>query len=154
MHKFLVMFIGLGVAVGIAPVAAETYRWVDDEGNTVYSQSPPPDDREVKSIKPPPPPPPGETERMQQRLETLQEASDTRNKAAAKAAETERKEQDAAMALKKDCENSRKSLDILQSRPPHSTFAQPDGTYKRYNAEEWHNRINELNKFLDENCRR
>lgn len=36
---------------------AATYKWVDEEGNVQYSQSPPPPGVEGETIKPPPPPP-------------------------------------------------------------------------------------------------
>ena len=37
-------------------VLAETYKWVDEEGNVQYTQTPPPPGVEGETIKPPPPP--------------------------------------------------------------------------------------------------
>jgi hypothetical protein len=39
------------------PTQAAMYRWVDPDGNVVYSEMPPPGARDVKTIAPPPRPP-------------------------------------------------------------------------------------------------
>ncbi len=70
-----------------APLAAKTYRWVDENGVTVYSQKPPPAGPVIE-IKPPPPPAisPEEAQRkldaQKQRLEDLREDRALENKAA------------------------------------------------------------------------
>ncbi|WP_419592662.1 DUF4124 domain-containing protein, partial [Thiolapillus sp.] len=49
--------------------------WTDDEGDVVYSQTPPPDNRPVKPIAPPPPPAEN-TSQIQQQTQKLQEQLD------------------------------------------------------------------------------
>jgi len=47
------LWVTLGVALASPGLLAEMYKWVDDEGQVQYSQSPPPG-RPAQTIKPPP----------------------------------------------------------------------------------------------------
>lgn len=46
----------LALALAGGNAWAAMYKWVDDQGNVQYSQTPPPD-RQAQTLKPPPPPP-------------------------------------------------------------------------------------------------
>jgi hypothetical protein len=45
-----------GALVMVMPAAATMYKWVDANGNTIYSDQPPPANVKSEVIKPPPPP--------------------------------------------------------------------------------------------------
>ncbi|WP_419611171.1 DUF4124 domain-containing protein [Thiolapillus sp.] len=65
----------LGLFLVTSQAFAGMYRWTDDEGDVVYSQTPPPDNRPVKPIAPPPPPAEN-TSQIQQQTQKLQEQLD------------------------------------------------------------------------------
>ncbi len=46
----------LVLLIGVTAVSADVYKWVDQQGETHYSQSPPPRNQKAELIKAPPPP--------------------------------------------------------------------------------------------------
>lgn len=46
----------LVLLIGVTAVSADVYKWVDQQGETHYSQSPPPQNQKAELIKAPPPP--------------------------------------------------------------------------------------------------
>jgi len=113
MNRHLLTLIIL-VAVITAGVQAKTYRWVNEEGVTVYSQYPPPDGK-GDVVKPPPPPPTGSEPfpSVQEQLKKLEEtraARQTQEKR--KADRTQQEAQRRAL-----CENARRNLQALQGPP-------------------------------------
>src|SRR5678815_3154949 len=86
-----VLFVGfLGMAI---PAGATMYKWVDEKGQTIYSDQPPPPSIKSEIVKPPPPPANpnalkeminAETEmkqREKQRVENAQKAEKARSDA-------------------------------------------------------------------------
>jgi len=133
-----------------APLAAKTYRWVDENGVTVYSQKPPPSGP-ITIIKPPPPPAisPEEAQRkldaQQQRLEDLREDRALEKKAAReKKAESER--------LKSNCEAAKRNLAGLIARP-HARQKGSDGEYRYITEEARQKKMQEAKEHIQENCK-
>jgi len=151
MSKFsLVLLVALLTLTGLA--MAESYRWVDDEGNVNYSQRPPADSRPVETIKPPPPPPPGEAEKARADLEGRLEASEAAGKALQGSAEKAEEERQLAAANKQNCENTRKNIATMKSRPQNTLYNTASGGYKRLTSEEWEAKMAKSEKFLKDYC--
>ncbi len=138
------------VALACAPVAAKTYRWVDENGVTVYSQSPPPSGTATE-IEPPPPPAvsPEEAWRrlnvQRQMLEDLREDRELEKRLAKeKKAEEER--------LKRNCEAARRNLAGYIARP-HARQKGADGEYRYITEEERQERMRKAREQIKENCR-
>jgi len=132
------------------PLAAKTYRWVDENGVTVYSQKPPPAGP-VTEIKPPPPPAisPEEAQRrldaQKQRIEDYREDQALEKKAASKKkAESER--------LKRNCEAAKRNLAGLIARP-HARRRGADGEYRYITEEARQKKMQEEKEHIQENCK-
>lgn len=130
-------------------VAGKMYRWVDENGVTQYTQTPPPKG-DAKEIKPPPPPAvdPAEAQRQlnaqRQKLEDLRE-----DRSLAKQKSTESAEEKAAKA--KNCQAARDNLKKLQENP-RGRWMQKDGTQTRYTDEQRQAKIKEAQDQIKEFC--
>ena len=133
------------------PAQAQSYRWVDENGNVVYSQLPPPGGREATEIAPPPPP--AETpEQASQRLqEALQQSADRHedqelaDKKAAKEAAT------AADAAKR-CQAARQNLQNLEQGPATRRYRDSSGEYKRMDEQTWQSKKAEAQATIKKYC--
>ncbi|BAO43764.1 DUF4124 domain-containing protein [Thiolapillus brandeum] len=137
--------------VTITSANAGMYRWVDDQGNVVYSQQPPPDSRASKIIAPPPPPaeaPENSLEKSRELNEKLNAIQEERNKARQERlkAELEKKERKAR------CSSAQKDLKILTERPSNTLYRTGDDEWKRFTPEERSERIGNLKEVIKENC--
>ena len=142
----------LGLFLVTSQAFAGMYRWTDDEGNVVYSQTPPPDNRPVKPIAPPPPPAEN-TSQIQQQTQKLQEQLDN---FARERNEKKQKQQEAAQEKKQKaekCKVARSNLKSMQEKPPNTLWGLPDGSYQRFTVEERQKEIDKLNKIINENCK-
>jgi hypothetical protein len=149
LHSALLLTLSLALADS---AVAGMYRWVDDQGNVVYSQQPPPDDRQSRAIAPPPPPAePSENnlEKSRQLNEKLDAIAEERAKAREKQlkAEAEKKEREAR------CNSARKNLKILTERPPNTLYKTPDNQWKRFTPEEFAEQVTNLKKAIKDNCK-
>lgn len=146
-HLFAIFVLTLMAA---GQVAAETYRWVDDNGNVVYSQLPPTDGRTSQTLGAPPPPaePP---EQAQQRLNAQIEQLDAQRekRQSSKKAGAERQAREAEQA--RQCELARHNLEGLQ-QGSRNRFRNPDGSYSRLTEEQKAKRIQDARSYLEEYC--
>lgn len=128
---------------------AAMYKWVDEQGNVQYSQTPPADSPSTR-VAPPPPRPTGadeESQRLQQQLDALEDR---------KAAETEVRAKKAKAALSAAdraarCEQARSTLAILQSRG-RVRVRDADGVYSRLDENERQAAIDDAQRNIDEFC--
>lgn len=135
-----------------APAVAQMYRWVDDSGTVVYSQTPPPDGRATSTVAPPPPPSSSAEAERQQLQTELKQAGEARKTQA----EQQKKQQDAAAKdaeRKRNCDAARQNLDLILNRPPQTRFQMPNGEYRRFTDEEREAEIKKAREFVDKNCR-
>lgn len=144
----------LATMLAAAPLCqgAEVYKWVDEHGVTVYSQSPPPSGTaELSAPPPPPPPPPGAPdaarETLQGELERLDKARETREKAAADEEKRQKEQADRQAA----CESARKYQADLESRP-RVLLQEPDGSTRRLSDDELASMREEARKQVQELC--
>jgi hypothetical protein len=136
----------LGVFPGVA--AAAMYKWVDENGQVQYTQTPPPGGIEATEIQPPPEP--ADQEGTIQREETLEKGLDERREAREKAA-TETADEAAYQKEKAQrCEAARHRLD--QAQYPLTNFVDPDGTQRRATEEERQAQIKQAEEQVKKFC--
>lgn len=135
----------------LIPAAAEMYKWTDANGNTIYSQTPPPEEfkQQSKTIAPLPPPTGGIKPRT-----SLEERMEALNK---RLAEREQRDQEKQQAKEKqakrlaDCQNSQANLNKLNS---HRRLTEVEnGQATLMTIEQRMQKMQEMQTFLDENCR-
>ncbi|HID46028.1 MAG TPA: DUF4124 domain-containing protein [Chromatiaceae bacterium] len=150
-RKSQLLLIICGLFMVTIQASAGMYRWTDDEGNVVYSQTPPADARPVKPIAPPPPPAenPGEiqkeTRKLQEQLDNIAKERDEKKKKQLEAELEQKKKEE-------NCQTAKGNLKSIQEKPPNTLFALPDGSYKRFTMEERQKKIDAMNKIIKENC--
>jgi len=148
--KTVPLILMVAASLACASLAAKTYRWVDENGVTVYSQSPPPSGAATE-IKPPPPPAisPEEAWRklnaQKQRLEDLREDRELKRQAV-----NEKKAEDDR--LKRNCEAAKRNLAGYIARP-HARQKGADGVYRYITEEARQERMKEAKEQIKENCR-
>jgi hypothetical protein len=125
------------------------YRWVDEHGVTVYSQSPPPEG-EARQIRPPPPPaesPEAIQHNLTEQLQRLHDAREDRE-----VADQARRQQQERQELKRrNCAAARANLTNLE-RLGGGLLQLPDGQYVRLTEEERQTRMTEARQQISENC--
>jgi len=128
------------------------YRWVDEGGSVVYSQSPPPDGRDATAVRPPPSPPePPEAarQRLDERLKAADEARKSQSEQQKKDAEARSRDAE----KRRNCDAARRNLELIENRPPQSRFQTPDGEVRRYTDEDRAAELKKLREYLEKNCR-
>ena len=128
--------------------ATSMYKWVDKDGNTQYTQSPPPADVEFSTLKPPPKVNSESSQKaLEQRTEKLDELREQRHKTAAEKKTTKEEEN----RLKKNCETAKANM--ASYARPRVTITQKDGTVTRATEEERQRRIAEAKERIAEFCK-
>jgi hypothetical protein len=142
---------GAGLVGRPPPAQGEMYRWVDETGTTVYSQSPPPG-TPATAIKPDPPPNPTEVSRAAERTRVLIEQDINRREDLAHAAEAAAKKAAEQTAAKSACNDARKNLEILQ-KGSYLPVRTPDGKTQFLTPDDLAKRIAEANAAIKANCK-
>lgn len=138
----------------IPTISAEMYRWTDDQGNVVYSQSPPPDNRPVSTVAPPPAPSAEESEAARARLDKQIEQLNAENEEKLKAHEEQSRKAMEADENRKRCEVAKKNLETLTSRPPNTLYSIDGKEYKRFTTEEYEAQIKTYEEAIAKYCRK
>ncbi len=124
--------------------AATAYKWIDENGETHYSQSPPTATK-AEVIKTPTSPADAPAPEQKPANTAAQKPVDTKQPLDNKA-----KAEDAAVRAE-NCASASKDLETLQNSP-RVTVKNKDGLYHRLNDEERKARIEETQKRVDEFC--
>jgi hypothetical protein len=148
MKRNSIVILSIMLLVWLMPATAKTYRWVDENGVTIYSQTPPPTG-DATIIKPPPPPASPPDEAMNN-LKRRQAAIDTAKKKK-QGGDKESVEAENAEIKKKNCEVSRKNLAEI-TRHPRVRMKMDDGSYKQLSDEERQAEIDKYNKDIEKFC--
>lgn len=151
LKKLLSLCLLPGLFLVSLQTSGKMYRWTDDNGNVVYSQTPPPDSRPVKSIAAPPPPA-EKPEAVQERTQELQQKLDKIAADREKVKEKKRAKKEKIKADSAKCEAARKNRETLTSRPPNTLWGLPDGTFQRFTVDEREQKLEKLNKSIREYC--
>lgn len=136
-----------------APALAEVYRWVDEEGVTVYSGSPRP---VGESTRLPAPADPDEAERqraLERSRQLIESDYDRREDRGAESAQSaEQAKARAAQAVKdSNCQVARKNLDTLEQHGL-GRLKTPDGQYVFLSAAELAARKSQAQAEIKANC--
>lgn len=129
------------------PAAAAMYKWVDEEGNTHYSQTPPPD-RPAETIAAPkaPPAPP-------QRETTAEETADGEGETGA-TEESGPSEAERRRVERENAARCREAREVLQRYETTARIRVPDGDGFRYlSEEERQQHIRDARKIIQERCK-
>lgn len=144
-HRFVVTLFLLTLVSFQA--LATMYRYVDEKGRTVYSQSPPPSGN-AEVIKPPPPPPSQSESAVEQAVpeaqKAKQEAPAPGEDQAARRAQSERIKAD-------NCARAKKMLEMYNN-PQNRLVKTPDGLYERVTDEKRAQGIEAANKTIQQFC--
>ncbi|MEM7027872.1 MAG: DUF4124 domain-containing protein [Pseudomonadota bacterium] len=126
---------------------AEMYKWVDEQGNTHYTQSPPPDDIKAETIKPPSKvDTDGATKTLEQKKKKV---DDLREKRITSAEEKQKAENDIREKEEK-CNQAKERLASYQR--PRVSLENPDGSLRVIPEEERQVEIKKSQGYVTEFC--
>jgi hypothetical protein len=121
---------------------ADGYRWVDDEGNVVYSQSPPPGEQQAERIQ----------------LPVSSSAMDEPEEAAASDTETEDAKQPATAqdldpAVRQGyCDKAKKNVELLKNTEPGVPFVTEDNNIVKFSDAERAQRLQQAQEAVEAYC--
>ncbi|MBL1143150.1 MAG: DUF4124 domain-containing protein [Proteobacteria bacterium] len=127
---------------------AEMYKWVDENGDTHYSQSPPVSDVKVEKIAPPPAVDPSNAQQDLQR--TVEKVNSLREERLV-ARENQEKEKDEEKRKKEQCQQLKESLNSLTVRP-RANKVDEEGNLVRMTEEERQEKIENTKQQMKEKC--
>lgn len=133
-----------------APSSARVYRWVDENGVTVYSQTPPPSG-DWDGVKTQPAPTAADHEAARERLKTQIEESFDTEQDKKQAAEEQAKKAEKEAKRAESCKAARQNLETLQNLGTRMVRT-PDGRYLRLSEEEVAAKIDEAQRQIEEYC--
>lgn len=140
-------------ALSVSAAQAEMYRWTDDQGRVVYSQTPPPDGRASSTVAAPPAPSAEQVQAAKAKYAKPKESMSDEELAAEQEKEASKAKKVDSEKMEEQCAIARKNLQTMESRPRNSLYS-TGGDYKRYTNEEWeaeHQRLQDtLNKYCGE----
>jgi hypothetical protein len=133
-------------------IEAALYRWVDESGTTVYSQSPPPNGQAELIQEGPQGATPEATGAARERLQRTIEADFDRREERKKAAAEKAKREKAEARRKRNCTAARQDLDALKAPGPRRV-RYPDGTYRDLTSDEAKEQRDLTQQQVDEFCK-
>ncbi len=128
-------------------VNAEMYKWIDEDGNTQYSQSPPIGNTAVEIIKPPSR---VDTESAAKALDERKETADKLREDRIKSTEENQTAEEEALAKQQKCDQARKRLASYQR--PRVSLTNSDGSKRVLSDEERQAEIAKSNESIKTYC--
>ncbi len=135
----------------ITSVEARVYRWVDENGVTIYSQTPPPGQVGAETIAPPPPLPTDENgtwKNLNQQWQEMQDREDARKDQE----EETTSDEDVRDVRARNCKAAQYNLKRLVEGRFRMRIKEPDGGYRRLPAEERQAKIKKARQVIQDNC--
>ncbi len=151
MKSKLIITLSIALLVWLTPASARTYRWVDENGVTIYSQSRPPSGTDATVIKTPPPAPASEPNETMKKLKTRLNAIEESKKKENETKEKEDKAAKNAEIRKQNCEAAKKNLEALEQHA-RVRMKMDDGEYKQLTDEERTAQIEKAKEAIKKNC--
>jgi hypothetical protein len=130
-------------------VHAQIYTWVDENGQTHYSQQPPASG-EAETIDVPLPPP-IDQEQAQQEVDELIEQQQASETAAEEAQQEQQSEAERQAAIEQNCATAQSNLQLYQNNPGRR-FLDEEGNAYRLSEEERQQKIEETQQQIEEFC--
>jgi hypothetical protein len=146
----IILFWGAAL-LAVAPLRGAMYRWVDEHGQTVYSQSPPPPGNAVR-IKPRLGPSADEAKAAQERLQRQIESNFDAREERKRVVEEQAKKDEATKQRAEYCAAARKNLETLQNLGPRMV-RMPDGEYTRLSENEVAAEIRKTEDEIAKHCK-
>ncbi len=144
----LITAVILNTALFMPVTEARMYKWVDDEGNTHYTQSPPAGDIEAVTIKPPAK---IDTESALDNVDKQYEKADKLRKSRLDQADLEAQQQEAKAIEEENCKRAHQRLETYSR--PRGLIQQDDGSRIRIDEEARQAGIVESQKMIKEYCK-
>jgi hypothetical protein len=129
---------------------AAMYKWIDETGQTVYSQTPPPSG-DATQIEKAPAPDAAEAERRRQRLSEELERSYDQEMEEDQLRSEQEKTEGQRQARSKNCEAARKNLQTLESLGRRMVRT-PEGNYLRLSEQERKAKIDKARADIEKFC--
>jgi hypothetical protein len=140
---WLLLFLACGLTL---PAAAEMYKWTDENGVTIYSQSPPPGG-EATVVKPPPPPP----EPLPSTSPLEEPPAGDAKRAPPDPKEVARRQAEEEALRKLDCRAAQDRLRAME-RGGSFRIREEDGTSRRLDPEERQRLLREAREDVKKSC--
>jgi hypothetical protein len=136
------------------PTMADMYRYVDENGQVVYTQFRPGAEVNAATIQGPPSPPSTAKHSREALIEnlTLQAESREDKKEAAREAEKARQEKEREEQLKQNCETAKKNLEYLQAQDRRK-LVDKDGNSLSMSNTERVQRIKKAREVMQRDCK-
>ncbi|MDX1750643.1 MAG: DUF4124 domain-containing protein [Methylophaga sp.] len=131
-------------------VQADAYKWVDDDGEVIYSQTPPVDKPFEKMDTPPPPS--MNPEAAKKELELLIEQQKATDEAREEQQQNQQQEEQAAEALAENCRIAKYNLQQYQDNPGRRMM-DSEGNVTRPTEEERQQKISTLKQQVNQFCK-
>lgn len=131
-------------------VQADAYKWVDDDGEVIYSQTPPVDKLYEKMGTPPPPS--MNPEAAKKEVELLIEQQKATDEAREERQQTQQQEELAAEALAENCRIANYNLQQYQDNPGRRMM-DSEGNVTRPTEEERQQKISTLKQQVNQFCK-
>jgi uncharacterized protein DUF4124 len=129
---------------------ADVYKWVDENGQTHYSQTAP-ENQNAEMIKAPPPPA-SLPEEAQQQIDELIEQQTEARKAQDEQLATQKQEAEQKQILENNCELAKSNLQTYMDNPGRRVLKE-DGTVIRPTEEDRQQKIQEAKQDIQEYCK-
>jgi hypothetical protein len=149
--RLALLVLAVAVVVPSRPALAEVYRWVDEEGVTVFSQRPPPVGAATQ-VRTPAGPSEAERQAAQARLRGLAETSVDRRDDRGNKDDKAAKEKQVQAKKDADCDAARKNLDTLINHGK-GRIKKPDGTFGYLGKDELAGQIEAAKAQIAANCK-
>lgn len=129
---------------------ADVYKWVDENGQTHYSQTAP-ENQNAEMIKAPPPPA-SLPEDAQQKIDTLIEQQTEARKAQEEQLAKQKQDDEQKQVLENNCNLAKSNLQVYMDNPGRRVLKE-DGTVIRPTEEDRQQKIQEAKQDIKEYCK-
>ncbi len=147
---YQLLAVAVALIVASAQAQAQVYRWVDENGVTIYSQTRPTTGDAVEIITATPPPSREEATPAKRLDDQIQESAEKNDQAESDELKKEY-EAEQARIKKENCQSATYNLKMYQTIG-NRIVKLPNGSYKRYTEEERQAKINESEEQIKKFC--
>lgn len=141
-----------GLNLGFTHAEAGMYRWVDENGITIYSQTKPPQ-VEAQAITVAPGPSQEQIDAARKRLESNEKNLSTARGQRQTSQEQAAKTKEQQTLAKQNCETAQRNLLTLQHLTANSRVNFGDGQFVSLSEEDRQQRIQHAEQSIKDNCR-
>ena len=141
------VILNLALLISVSEANAKMYKWVDNEGNTHYTQSPPPGDIQAEVLKPPSK---IDTESAQAQIEQRLKEAEKLRESRLKENEFQEIEKKNEAIREENCKRARQRLNTYSR--PRGLIQQEDGSRTRVDEETRQSELVKSQSMVEEYC--